>query len=56
MSEVLMRASIMDKKRIKHDRLPQMSETPVKRLGTLTREGSTGMTDERWNAETNKRN
>jgi hypothetical protein len=31
-----------------------MSETLVKRKETLTREGSMGKTDERWNAETNK--
>jgi hypothetical protein len=35
MSNVLMRASIRDKKRIEHDMLPQKSKTPVKEVRDL---------------------
>jgi hypothetical protein len=46
MSNVLMRASIRDKKRIEHDKLPQKSETPVKEVRDLDAWGFHG-NDER---------
>jgi hypothetical protein len=42
MSDVLMTASIRDKKRIEHDMLPQTSETPVKEVRNLDARGFHG--------------
>jgi hypothetical protein len=39
MSDVLMRASRRDKKRIEQDKLPQKSETPVKKVRDLDTRG-----------------
>jgi hypothetical protein len=56
MSDVLMRASRRDKKRIEQDKLPQKSETPVKKVRDLDTSGiPKEIPDERWNTETRKK-